>query len=164
MYKIPKCKTKNNIPQQYIKVTKKESLEKNSSNNGSLSNKNMMLNKANKISQKKLKFNNDSSRHFGDDISSKIKNAISPNIEHNHNVRKSLSNISNIAGDKVKIYIFYIIYFFQIYRFLLVLKIILLVLKLQKIKQKKFWELIKLIHYQTKQIINYMLQNLDRQF
>lgn len=112
MNKIPKCKTKFNIPQQYIKVTKKESLEKNSSNNGTLSNNNIMNNKANKISQKKLKFNNDSSRHFGDDISSKIKNAISPNIEHNHNARKSLSNISNINGDKVKIYIFlYNIYF-----------------------------------------------------
>ena len=48
----------------------------------------------NNISQEKLKFSNkDSNRKFGDDISAKIKNSISPNIIHNPKNRKSLSNI-----------------------------------------------------------------------
>ena len=100
MNKIPKCKTKIIIPPPYIKVTKKESLDNNANISSNFS-KNTMNNKANKISQKKLKYNNDSSRHFGDDISSKIKNVISPNIIHNNNARKSLSNVE---GDKVIIY------------------------------------------------------------
>ena len=109
MNKIPKCRTKMCIPQPFIKVTKKESLEKNSNNynNNSHHINNYMNNKANKISQKKLKFSNDSSRHFGDDISSKIKNSISPVITHNQNSRKS---ISNVGSEKVIYNILYIIF------------------------------------------------------
>ena len=120
MNRIPKCKTKISIPQPFIKVTKKESLEKNSNNNHSIHINNYLNNKANRISQKKLKFSNDSSRHFGDDISSKIKNSISPNISNNQNNRKSLSNID---AEKV----IYTIYNFLKYRHLLIIKIILLV-------------------------------------
>ena len=87
MNKIPKYKTKNNISQEYIKVTKKETLDK------TLILNNMNNNNSKKFSQKKLKFSNkDSNRKFGDDISAKIKNSISPNIIQNQN-RKLLSNI-----------------------------------------------------------------------
>ena len=107
MNKIPKCKTKMCIPQPLIKVTKKEILEKNGNNynNNSHHINNYMNNKANKVSQKNLKFSNDSSRHFGDDISSKIKNSISPVISHNQNNRKSISNIDNEKVIYNKLYI-----------------------------------------------------------
>ena len=94
MNKIPKYKSKNDLSQEYIKVTKKETLDKNAIL------KNMNNNNSKKISQKKLKFSNkDSNRKFGEDISTKIKNSISPNITHNPK-RKSLSNID----EKVNIF------------------------------------------------------------
>jgi len=106
MNKIPKYKSKNNASQGYIKVTKKESLDKNTiTNNISI---NVNLDNSKKIAQKKLKFSNkNSSRKFGDDISTKIKNAISPNITHYHQNRKSLSNIN----EKVKINFIICIFF-----------------------------------------------------
>lgn len=107
MNKIPKYKSKNNVIQQYIKVTKKESLDKtNIINNISI---NVNIDNSKKISQKKLKFSNkNSTRKFGDDISIKIKNSVSPNITHFNQTRKSLSNLS----EKVKINIINIKYIF----------------------------------------------------
>ena len=94
MNKIPKYRSKNNISNIYIKVTKKESLEKN------IIKKSKNNNNSKIISQKKLNFSNkNSNREFGQDISSKIKNSISPNIIHNPKIRNSLSNID----DKVNI-------------------------------------------------------------
>lgn len=118
MDKIPKYKTKNNESQGYIKVTKKETLDKTiTTNNNNNYNMKIKLNNNNnnskKISQKKLKFSyQDSIRKFGDDISNKIKSAISSNITHYHQNRKSLSNIDE------KVNYFFIYYFFNIYRFL----------------------------------------------
>ena len=61
MEKIAKTRSKNKIksvvPQQYLKASKKESIEI----------------KINKIPKKKLKFNN-SNRRFGNDITNTIKN------------------------------------------------------------------------------------------
>ena len=95
MNKIPKYKSKNNVSQVYIKVTKKESLEKKNDKNNK--------NNSKKISQKKLNFSNkNSNREFGQDISTKFKNSISPNIIHNPKNRKSLSNID----EKVNKFIF----------------------------------------------------------
>ena len=100
MNKIPKYRSKNNVTQAYIKVTKKESLDKaNILNNMSI---NTNIDNSKKITQKKLKFSNKNlTRKFGDDISTKLKNTISPNITRLYEARKSLSNIS----EKVK-YIF----------------------------------------------------------
>ena len=98
MNKISKYKIKNNISQEYIKVTKKGRLDKNSIINN--------INNSKKISQKKLKFSfKDSSRRFGEDISTKIQNSISPIATHNQN-RKSLSNI-----DEKVIILFFNIFF-----------------------------------------------------
>ena len=98
--------TKYFLSGEYIKVTKKESLDKNNiTNNISI---NVNLDNSKKISQKQLKFSNkNSSRKFGEDISTKIKNSVSPNITHYHQNRKSLSNIN----EKVKInFIIYILF------------------------------------------------------
>lgn len=107
MNKIPKYKSKNNASQGYIKVTKKESLEKNIiTNNISI---NVNLDNSKKIAKKKLKFSNkNSSRKFGDDISTKIKNAISPNITHYQKNRKSLSNINEKVKINFIIFIFFV--------------------------------------------------------
>ena len=87
MNKIPKYKSKNNISQEYIKVTKKETLDKNLILN------NLNNNNSKKISQRKLKFSNKRfNRKFGDDISTKVKNSISPNNVHNQK-RQALSKI-----------------------------------------------------------------------
>ncbi len=97
MNKIPRYKSKNNISQEYIKVTKKEGLDKNNIINN--------INNSKKIAQKKLKFSfKDSSRKFGDDISTKIQNSISPIVTHNQN-RKSLSNMEE------KVINYFLIYF-----------------------------------------------------
>ena len=93
MNKIPKYKSKNNISQAYIKVTKKEPIEKNK------------LNISKKISQKKLKFSKkDSNRKFGNEISLKVKNSISPDIVHHSKNRKSLSNIEEKVNNISNIY------------------------------------------------------------
>ena len=111
MNKIPKYKSKNDVSQVYIKVTKKESLEKNNIKNfKNIKKKNN--NNSKNISQKKLNFSNkNSSREFGKDVSAKIKNSISPNIIHNPKNRKAFSN----AEDKVNKIFFYI---FLLYSFL----------------------------------------------
>ena len=97
MNKIPKYKSKNDVSQVYIKVTKKESLDKNNIKNFK-NNKNKNNNNSKNISQKKLNFSNkNTNREFGKDISTKIKNSISPNIIHNSKNRKTFSN----ADDKV---------------------------------------------------------------
>lgn len=81
MNKIPKCHSKISMYQPYIKVTKKDSLEKNSfSINTTNGNTNME-----KLSHKKQKQNDTSIRKFGNDISLKVKNhaplnAISPPV------------------------------------------------------------------------------------
>lgn len=114
MDKIPKYKTKNNESQGYIKVTKKETLDKtNIPNNNNMKIKlNNNNNISKKISQKKLKFSyQDSIRKFGDDISNKIKSAISSKITYYHQNRKSMSNID----EKVK---YFFILFFNVYRIL----------------------------------------------
>lgn len=70
MNKIPKCNSKISMYQPYIKVTKKDSLEKNSfsinTTNGNTNNE--------KFSHKKQKQNDSSIRKFGNDISLKVKN------------------------------------------------------------------------------------------
>jgi hypothetical protein len=92
MNKIPKYKTKANISQPYIKVTKKETLDKTSAINKLNLNEN---NNKKKIGKNKIKFSNkDSTRKFGDDVSLKIKNSISPNVTHYHQARKTFSNIN----------------------------------------------------------------------
>ena len=102
MNKIPKCKYKNNISQEYIKVTKKESLNKNFILN------NMNNNNSKKISQRKLKFSNKLlNRKFGDDISTKVKNSISPNNVHNQK-RKALSNIDEKVNKLFLLFFFLI--------------------------------------------------------
>ena len=93
MNKIPKYKSKNNISQAYIKVTKKEQIEKNK------------LNISKKISQKKLKFSKKENRKFGEEITSKIKNSISPDLVQRGKIRKSLSNIDEKVNNYLKIYI-----------------------------------------------------------
>lgn len=91
MNKIPKYKTKANISQPYIKVTKKETLDKTSAMNKLNLNEN---NNTKKIGKNKIKFSyKDSIRKFGDDVSLKIKNSISPNVTHYHQIRKTFSNI-----------------------------------------------------------------------
>lgn len=98
MNKIPKYKTKTNISQAYIKVTKKESLDKANATNKTNKNEN---NNKKKITHNKIKLSyKDSIRKFGDDVSSKIKNTVSPNITHCHQNRKTLSN----ADEKVNYY------------------------------------------------------------
>ena len=93
MNKIPKYKSKNNISKAYIKVTKKDQIEKNK------------LNISKKISQKKLKFSKkDSNRKFGNENSSKVKNSISPDIVHRSKNRKSLSNIEEKVNNISNIY------------------------------------------------------------
>ena len=98
MNKIPKYKSKNNMSQPYIKVTKKEALDKSNVINKINLNPNPNINNTKKVLQKKLKYSyKNSIRKFGDDISTKIKNAISPSVTHCHQNRKTLSN----AEDKV---------------------------------------------------------------
>lgn len=93
MNKIPKYKSKSIVYQPYIKVTKKESLDKNNIINKTNTNI-TENNKTIKISQNKAKNNGkELMRKFGEDISSKIKNSISPNITHYHKNRKGLSNV-----------------------------------------------------------------------
>lgn len=103
MNKIPKCKSKLIVHQPYIKVTKKESFDKNNS----ISNTNANIN-VEKISQKKLKFN-DSNRHFGNDISIKVKNNVSP-CATTHHIGKSLSN----AREKVNYFFYHKFFFYRI--------------------------------------------------
>ena len=89
MDKIAKSRSKNkikgNIPQLYLKPSKKESLEL----------------KPNKIPKKKLKFN-ESNRRFGNDITNSIKNnAQYINSHHSfHQKSSSVSNKANMPGTK----------------------------------------------------------------
>ena len=81
MEKIAKTRSKNKIksvvPQQYLKASKKESIEI----------------KINKIPKKKLKFNN-SNRRFGNDITNSIK---STNAQSNgfRSFHKKCSSVAN---------------------------------------------------------------------
>ena len=89
MDKIAKSRSKNkikgNIPQLYLKPSKKESLEL----------------KPSKIPKKKLKFN-ESNRRFGNDITNSIKNnAQYINSHHSfHQKSSSVSNKANVPGTK----------------------------------------------------------------
>ena len=89
MDKIAKSRSKNkikgNIPQLYLKPSKKESLEL----------------KPSKIPKKKLKFN-ESNRRFGNDITNSIKNnAQYINSHHSfHQKSSSVSNKANMPGTK----------------------------------------------------------------
>lgn len=86
MNKIPKSRTKNSLPQPNIKITKKEAVDVN-----------INIKNGNKLSQRKLRYNDPSHRNFGDDISNQIKNTISSNNNINNNInhsRKSLSNVN----------------------------------------------------------------------
>ena len=107
MNKIPKYKSKNDVSQIYIKVTKKESFNKNNIKNyKNKKNKNNNISK--NISQKKLNFSNkNSNREFGKDISTKMKNSISPTVIHNPKNRKAFSNVD----DKVNKFLLFLIYF-----------------------------------------------------
>ena len=101
MNRIPKYKTKNNVSRPYIKVTKKELIEKNNLTNDKVSNNNNQKKKLNIT-------NNDLKRKFGEDISNKIKNSISPNIIHNQKNRASQLSLE----EKVN-YFNFIIYIFH---------------------------------------------------
>jgi hypothetical protein len=95
MNKIPKCKLKNHSSQEYIKVTKKESLEKLHLVNNTYGN---IITEANKKNIKKIQKVNskNSTRKFGNNITKKIKNqinSISPDAGNNSQFKRPSSNL-----------------------------------------------------------------------
>lgn len=98
MNRIPRCRPKNIIPQQNIKLTKKETDYIGQNINIAQVNSLSVNNFNNKVTVKKMRINDSSHRNFGVDISNQIKN----NASSNNSVANSNLNTNANNGSQYK--------------------------------------------------------------